>query len=48
MSTRVEGAVPSVILINARATFAAGRCAGGYEPGTIERGLLEGFAQGTL
>ena len=94
MSTRVEGAVPPVILVTAKATFvagevcliltviqesgdlwrytlsepgnsrlaygkiiipghiaalrrAAGICAGGYQPGTIERGVLDGFARGT-
>jgi hypothetical protein len=26
---------------------AAGICAGGYQPGTIERGVLDGFARGT-
>jgi hypothetical protein len=95
MSTRVQGATPPVILITAKATFAAGEvclmltaiqesenlwryslsqpsnsrlaygkiiitghtaalcraaeiCAGGYQPGTIERGLLEAFARDTL
>jgi hypothetical protein len=92
VSTRVEGAEPPVILITAKATFAAGTeclmltvmeesgnlwrytlsapkksrlvygkiivaghlaalrraaeiCADGYQPGSIERGLLDGFAQ---
>ena len=94
MSTRVEGAEPPVILITAKATFAAGTaclmltvteesgnlwrynlsekknsrlaygkiivpghmaalrraaeiCADGYQPGSIERGLLDTFAQDT-
>jgi hypothetical protein len=28
--------------------YAAGVCAAGYQPGTIERGLLEQFAAGDL
>jgi hypothetical protein len=28
--------------------YAAGICAAGYEPGTIERGLLEQFAAGDM
>jgi hypothetical protein len=28
--------------------YAAGVCASGYEPGTIERGLLEQFATGDM
>ena len=95
MSTRVDGAVPAVILITAKATLAAGEvylmltaiqesgnlwryslsepknsrlaygkiimpghiaalrraaeiCADGYQPGTIERGLLDAFARDTL
>ena len=92
MSTRVQGAEPSVILITAKATLAGGAvylcltvtqeggdlwrynlseqnnsriaygkiivpghmaalrraaeiCANGYQPGSIERGLLDAFAQ---
>jgi hypothetical protein len=28
--------------------YAAGVCAAGYQPGTIERGLLEQFAAGDM
>ena len=50
MSTRVEGAEPPVILITAKAILAdlrraAAICGDGYQPGSIERGLLDAFAQ---